>query len=86
MGIDACMSSVKQQLLEAIRGLNVSDDYGGEAWLAEIMKIWDRIHALFSIQEIDWKDTVKKLKEEGHKSQAARQKCHNTEAGFRQAH
>ena len=69
VGIDARMSSVKQQLLEAIRGLNVSDDYGDEVWLAEIMKIWDRIHALFSIQEIDWKDAVKKLKEEGHRAQ-----------------
>ena len=68
-GIDARMSSVKGQLLEDIRGLNVSDDYGGEAWLAEIMKMWDRIHALFSIQEINWKDTVKILKQEGHRSQ-----------------
>ena len=70
VGIDARMSSVKQQLLEAIRDLNVSDDYGDEAWLAKIMKIWDRIHALFSIQELDWKDTVKKLKEEGYRSQS----------------
>ena len=66
--IDARMSSVKQQLLEAIRGLNVLDDYGDEVWLAKIMKIWDRIHALFSIQEIIWKDTVNQLKEEGHRT------------------
>jgi len=63
------MSSIKQQLLEAIRDLNVSDDYGDEVWLAEIMKIWDHIHALFSIQEINWKNMVKKLKEEGHRTQ-----------------
>ena len=68
-GIDARMSSVKQQLLEAIQGLNVSDDYGGEAWLAKIMEIWDCIHALFSFQESSWRDAVKILKEEGHRSQ-----------------
>ena len=32
------------------------------------MKIWARRHALFSIQEIVWKDTVKRLKEEGHRT------------------
>ena len=68
IGIDGRMASVKQLLLEAIRDLDVSDDYGGEAWLAKIMKIWDRIHSLFSLQEIDWTDTVKRLKEEGYGS------------------
>lgn len=68
VGIDACMSSVKQQLIRAIQCLNVSDDYGGEAWLTKIAKTWDRIHALFSIHEINWKETVKKLEQEGFKS------------------
>jgi hypothetical protein len=67
-GIDACMSSVKQRLLDAVRSLNVSDDYGGEAWLAKIAKIWDRIHALSSLHEINWKDTVKMLEGEGFRS------------------
>jgi len=66
--IDACMSSVCQRLIEAIRCLNVSDDYGGEAWLTKITKTWDRIHALFSIHEIDWKEWVRKLEQEGYKS------------------
>jgi len=51
------------------RTVSIINDYGDEVWLAEIMKIWDRIHALFSIQEINWKNTVKKLKEEGHRTQ-----------------
>lgn len=67
-GIDACMSSVKRWVLEAIQRLNVSDDYGGEAWLAKIAKTWDCIHALSSIHEVKWKDTVKKLERDGYKS------------------
>lgn len=73
IGIDDYMSSLKRQLLEDIRGLNISDDYGGEAWFDQIMKIWDRIHAFCSNQERNWMKTVLQLEKEGFRSRLQRQ-------------
>ena len=67
VGIDAQMSAVKQALLDSIQDLDIMDDYGGEAWLMKISTVWDRIDALISIQEDEWKDTIKKLEAEGYK-------------------
>ena len=74
-GIDAQMLAIKQALLDSIRDLDVMDDYGGGPWIMKISTIWDRIDALISIQEDEWKDIVKKLEAEGYRPKAVGRKA-----------
>lgn len=72
VGVDEHMSSLKHPLLDAIRGLDIMDDYGGEAWLEKIDRICDRIAALFLFHEVEWKSTLLKLEKEGFVPKAQR--------------
>jgi len=61
-------SQMEAQKREHLRSLErIADDYGGEAWLDKIEKVWDRIGALFSLQEVEWDETTKSLEREGYK-------------------
>lgn len=61
-------SQMEAQKREHLRSLErIADDYGGEAWLDKIEKVWDRIVALFSLQEVEWDETTKSLEREGYK-------------------
>jgi hypothetical protein len=61
-------SQMEAQKREYFRSLErIADDYGGDAWLDKIEKVWDRIGALFSLQEVEWDETTKSLEREGYK-------------------
>ena len=54
-----------------LRGLEaVADDYGGISWIETIGRIWDRIDAIFSIQEDELRLTLENLQREGYKPDA----------------
>lgn len=61
-------AQVEAQKREHLRSLErIADDYGGEIWLDKIEKVWDRIGALFSLQEVEWEETTKALEREGYR-------------------
>ena len=61
-------SQMEAQKREYLRSLErIADDYGGGAWLDKIEKVWDRIGALSSLQEVEWVETTKSLEREGYK-------------------
>lgn len=49
---------------------SIADDYGGESWLRRIEDIWDRIDALVSLQEEEWKKLTAALERECYKPAA----------------
>ena len=63
--VSSQMEAQKREHLQSLE--RIADDYGGEAWLDKIEKVWDRIGALFSLQEVEWEETTKSLKREGYK-------------------
>jgi len=61
-------TQMEAQKREHLRSLErIADDYGGEAWLDKIEKVWDRVGALFNLQEGEWNETTKSLEREGYK-------------------
>ena len=82
VGVDGYMSSLKQPLLDAVQNLNVMDDYGGEAWLTRIARTWDRIDALFSLHEGEWRKIIGKLEKEGFRSKSPRKSSANYSLQF----
>lgn len=46
---------------------DIADDYGGEAWLNQVQNVWERIDALLTLQEDDWRRILVILRREGYK-------------------
>ncbi len=82
VGVDEHMSSLKRPVLDAIQNLNVMDDYGGEAWLTKIARIWDRMDALFSLHEGEWRKLIGKLEKEGFRPRSQRKSSANSALQF----
>ncbi|KAJ3487616.1 hypothetical protein NLJ89_g11694 [Agrocybe chaxingu] len=61
-----CMDGCKQQFLRGLEG--IADDYGGDEWVRAIETIWDRIDALFVLQEDEWREIVERLQREGFRA------------------
>ena len=63
--IAAKMDALRQSYLVSLQ--DISDDYGGEAWLNRVEKVWKRIDALLTLQEDDWRRILVILRREGYK-------------------
>lgn len=61
---------------------SISDDYGGEAWLQKIEVVWDRIDALVSLQEGDWKELTATLEREGYRPASMNSRSQGAQQGF----
>lgn len=47
---------------------SIADDYGGEDWMSRIESIWNRIDALVTLQEAEWKELTGSLVREGYRA------------------
>ena len=78
-------SQMEAQKREYLRSLErIADDYGGGAWLDKIEKVWDRIGALFSLQEVEWDEATRSLEREGYKPGPKNAGSHVAKGRFRE--
>ncbi|KDR67705.1 hypothetical protein GALMADRAFT_146983 [Galerina marginata CBS 339.88] len=66
--VSSIMQRHKENYLQSLE--EIADDYGGAPWQEMIEKTWDRINAIFVLQEGELNDVVKSLQREGHKQNA----------------
>ena len=74
--MEACRSAYSRSLE------SIADDYGGESWLRRIEDIWDRIDALVSLQEEEWKKLTVTLERECYKPGSASSRSKVAKQGF----
>ncbi|KJA27956.1 hypothetical protein HYPSUDRAFT_51434 [Hypholoma sublateritium FD-334 SS-4] len=60
----------------------IADDYGGESWLQRIGNIWDRIDALVSLQEEEWRKLTATLERQCYKPGSANSRSQVAKQGF----
>lgn len=75
------MAKHRTYYLESLE--KIADDYGGASWLKRIENTWDRIDAIFTLQEDELTDTMALLKKEGYIPKMANAKSNSRKDEFR---
>ncbi|KAH9479811.1 Putative bifunctional polynucleotide kinase/RNA ligase [Psilocybe cubensis] len=75
------MAKHRENFLNSLE--KIADDYGGAPWLNKIEKTWDRIDAIFTLQEGELTDAMSRLKKEGYIPSLANAKSNRLKDTFR---
>ncbi|KAF8799250.1 hypothetical protein BYT27DRAFT_7202413 [Phlegmacium glaucopus] len=70
------MDVLRQAYLVSLQ--EIADDYGGEAWLNRVERVWKRIDALITLQEDEWRRILVILRREGYKPGQGKAKVSRT--------
>lgn len=63
--IDARMELFKTKYMNHLEDTHIADDYGDSLWLEAVSRTWDRIHALFTLHEDEWRRLIEVLQNDG---------------------
>lgn len=63
--IDARMELLKTKYMNHLEDTHIADDYGDSLWLEAVSTTWNRIHALFTLHEDEWRRLIEVLQNDG---------------------